>query len=192
MHLLLDNFDSFTYNLYDYFQQLGMDYKVLRSDAPEWANLDLTRIESLVISPGPERPENAPKIKFLLERLNAKTPILGVCLGHQAIGEFYTGELYEMAHPVHGKANKMFVLNKKEALFTGLPSEFKVMQYHSLAIRLADNSPLEILAKTADETIMAIKHRQRNIYGIQFHPESVLSEYGIEILANWLRLSNII
>lgn len=191
MHLLLDNYDSFTYNLYDYFAQLGVRYQVLRADSPEWKKIDYSSIESLVISPGPEKPENAPLCNFLLEKLAGKIPILGVCLGHQAIGQFYGGNLYEMAAPVHGKANTMFIKKGNDALFSDLPAQFEVMQYHSLAVKLQDDSPLEILATTKDGTIMAMKHAKLNIYGIQFHPESVLSEYGLELLDNWLKLSEI-
>lgn len=192
MHLLLDNYDSFTYNLYDYFAQLGINYRVLRADSPEWEKIDYSAIESLVISPGPEKPENAPLCNLLLKKLAGKVPILGVCLGHQAIGQFYGGELYEMDAPVHGKANTMYVIKPNDLLFLDLPKKFEVMQYHSLAIKFPDISPLEVLANTADGTIMAIKHNQLNVYGIQFHPESILSEYGLEILSNWLNLSKLI
>jgi anthranilate synthase/aminodeoxychorismate synthase-like glutamine amidotransferase len=191
MHLLLDNYDSFTYNLYDYFAQLGVNYRVLRADSPEWESVDYEAIESLVISPGPEKPEHAPLCNLLLEKLAGKVPILGVCLGHQAIGQFYGGVLYEMEVPVHGKSNAMYLQKSKDPLFENLPSSFKVMQYHSLAIKLKNETPLEVLAVTEDGTIMALKHTELNIYGIQFHPESILSEYGLELLGNWLKLSGI-
>ncbi|MEX2590923.1 MAG: aminodeoxychorismate/anthranilate synthase component II [Chitinophagales bacterium] len=191
MHLLLDNYDSFTYNLYDYFRQLGIDYKVLRSDSLEWQKIDFQKVKSIVLSPGPEKPAKAPLCKILIEKASGKIPILGVCLGHQAIGQYFGDTLYEMQTPVHGKANEMYVAQKNEPLFESLPGKFKVMRYHSLAIQLHQNSPLQILAKTEDGTIMAIKHRDKNIYGIQFHPESILSEYGLKILENWLKLSGL-
>ncbi|MEX0813231.1 MAG: aminodeoxychorismate/anthranilate synthase component II [Chitinophagales bacterium] len=191
MHLLLDNYDSFTYNLYDYFRQLGIDYKVLRSDSLEWQKIDFQKVKSIVLSPGPEKPAKAPLCKILIEKASGKIPILGVCLGHQAIGQYFGDTLYEMQTPVHGKANEMYVAQKNEPLFKSLPNNFKVMRYHSLAIQLQQNSPLQILAKTEDGTIMAIKHRDKNIYGIQFHPESILSEYGLKILENWLKLSGL-
>lgn len=190
MHLLLDNFDSFTYNLYEYFRQLGLEYTVLRSDSEAWQKIDYANVKSLVISPGPEKPENAPLCNHLIKKLGGKIPILGICLGHQAIGQFFGAELYEMNYPMHGKARKLQIV-KQQPLFNNLPGRFLVMQYHSLALKIEANSELEVLAKMEDETVMAIKHRNKNIFGLQFHPESILTENGLQVLKNWLEYSDI-
>lgn len=190
MHLLLDNYDSFTYNLYEYFRQIGLEYNVCRADDSIWDNLEELQVSSIVLSPGPEKPENAPLCKALIDKFKDRAPILGICLGHQAIGQYFGADLYEMESPKHGKANKMQVINKSP-LFEDLPLSFNVMQYHSLAIEPNKKSELEVLSRMQDQTIMAVKHLSYNIVGMQFHPESILTENGISILKNWKNFAGI-
>lgn len=182
--LLVDNFDSFTYNLVHYFEHLGAQVRVLRNQATliEWNASTYTH---LVISPGPGRPSQAGISSKLITEWAGKLPILGVCLGHQCIGEVFGSTVSRARQPMHGK--KSTVNHTGQGLFRGLPQNFTVTRYHSLAIE-AESLPdtLEVTATSDDQEIMGIKVKGMPIEGVQFHPESVTTEWGYELLGNFL------
>jgi anthranilate synthase/aminodeoxychorismate synthase-like glutamine amidotransferase len=183
--LLLDNYDSFTYNLYQYLCQLGADVTVARNDEIDLAGIEALAPDGIVISPGPSRPENAGISLDVIRRFGPQTPILGVCLGHQAIGLAYGGEVITV-EPVHGKRSA--VDHRGTGCFTGLATPMQAGRYHSLAVAL-DSLPaeLEVTATSPDGLVMGLRHRTYPVEGIQFHPESILTTDGMELLANWLR-----
>jgi anthranilate synthase/aminodeoxychorismate synthase-like glutamine amidotransferase len=183
--LLLDNYDSFTFNLYQYLSELGAQVEVVRNDEVTVEEVAGRGVDAVVISPGPSRPENAGISVALIERLGSATPILGVCLGHQAIGLAFGGSVVQV-EPVHGKRSP--VEHRGEGCFTGLPSPLDAGRYHSLAIG-SDSVPddLEVTAWSPDGLVMGVRHRRFPIEGIQFHPESILTPEGMAMLANWLR-----
>jgi anthranilate synthase/aminodeoxychorismate synthase-like glutamine amidotransferase len=181
--LLIDNYDSFTYNLYDYFLQSGADCRVIRNDDLSLAEFQQLSFDALVFSPGPRRPTDAGLMMPLIAYFFNKKPILGICLGHQGIGEFF-GATLQKNLPVHGKTS--LLQHNGHLLFKGLPSTFKVMRYHSLILEDLDNTPLEIIAQTPEGEVMAIAHQSLPILGVQFHPESILTEYGLKMIQNWL------
>jgi len=182
--LLLDNYDSFTYNLYQYLCELGADVEVARNDEITLDEIAAKKLDGIVISPGPSRPENAGISMAVIERFGPTMPILGVCLGHQSIGLVYGGEVVTV-EPVHGK--KSAVDHRGVGCFEGLPTPVDAGRYHSLAIA-RDSLPevLELTATSADGLVMGIRHREYPVEGIQFHPESILTEDGMAILGNWL------
>jgi anthranilate synthase/aminodeoxychorismate synthase-like glutamine amidotransferase len=183
--LLLDNYDSFTYNLYQYLLELGADVEVARNDEIGVDEVARRGFDGIVISPGPSRPENAGISVELIGTLGARTPILGVCLGHQAIGLAYGGSVIR-AEPVHGK--KSVVEHTGVGCFEGLPSPIEAGRYHSLAIeRESMPADLEITAVAPDGLVMGVRHREHPVEGIQFHPESILTADGKAMLGNWLR-----
>ncbi|UYZ58704.1 anthranilate synthase component II [Hymenobacter latericus] len=186
--LLLDNFDSFTYNLLDYFCQLGTEVIVRRNDVPLPELLALP-FDAVVLSPGPGTPRNAGSTLALLEQVYQRVPVLGVCLGHQALGEFFGAELVRASRPMHGKISEMEAAAGEE-LFAGLPQRMPITRYHSLVLR---NLPAELvpLAYTADadHELMALRHRELPLYGVQFHPEALLTTHGLAILRNWVRIA---
>jgi len=183
--LLLDNYDSFTYNLYQYLCQLGADVEVARNDEISIDEIAAKAPDGIVISPGPSRPENAGVSLAVVERFGPQTPILGVCLGHQSIGMVYGGEVITV-EPVHGK--KSAVDHRGQGLFEGLPTPLEAGRYHSLAVA-RDSLPevLEVTATSPDGLVMGLRHREHPVEGIQFHPESILTEDGMTMLGNWLR-----
>jgi len=183
MLLLLDNYDSFTYNLYDYLYQLGIDCKVLRNDECTIADLEALPLKAIVISPGPGRPEDSGITMQVIEHFHAKLPILGICLGHQALGLYFGAKLVRGLEPVHGKTSP--VTHNSDLVFEGILSPFPVMRYHSLVLEGLEGTPLDIIATTADSIPMAIKHRELPLYGFQFHPESILTPDGLKLLGNW-------
>lgn len=185
MILVVDNFDSFTYNLVDYFNQLEMEVEVLRNNAP-LIDLLSEKYTGLVLSPGSGIPAKAGNLMQILDFYHTKIPILGICLGHQAIGEFFGAEIKKAQKPMHGKISKLF--HEKDPLFNHIPSGFNVTRYHSL---ICDKLSCELLviAKTYSGEIMALKHRDLPIYGLQFHPEAILTQYGLEILRNWKNIN---
>ncbi len=188
MVLLLDNFDSFTYNLLDYIQQLGLQCEVLRNDV----SIDLIKekdYQAIIFSPGPGKPADSGIMPELIEKFHTNIPLLGICLGHQAIGEYFGATLEKASIPMHGKIS--LIETEKDDLFRNLPKSFNVVRYHSL---LLTNLPSEIkaIANTLDQQIMAIKHKKYPCYGIQFHPEAHLTEFGLDILRNWAILYNLI
>ncbi len=182
--LLIDNYDSFTYNLYDYFRQLGATCEVIRNDALSLGEFTAKEFDALVLSPGPGIPENAGLMMSLIAHFHNKKPILGICLGHQGIGEFFGAKLKKAKLPMHGKTSR--IQHNGDSLFEGLPEAFEVMRYHSLLLENIENTPLHPLAKTDEGEIMALAHETLPIIGIQFHPESILTQHGIDILRNWL------
>ncbi len=185
---LIDNYDSFTYNLLHYLYELGAEAEVLRNDAESAESIIKSHPGGIVISPGPCTPDEAGICLELIEKAKGKIPILGVCLGHQAIAQAFGGEIIRANTPVHGKVSEIIVTDHS-GIFKGLPDKFKAARYHSL---VADPKTfpdeLEITAKTANGTIMALSHRKYNIHGVQFHPESIASEHGHKILQNFLEL----
>jgi len=183
--LLLDNYDSFTYNLYDYLLQTGVECRVLRNDALSLAEFQQIDFQAIVFSPGPKRPADAGLMPALIERLYARVPMLGICLGHQAIGEFFGAKLVKAKIPMHGKTTE--IRHNGHSIFAGIPERFTVMRYHSLLLESLDGTPLDCIAQTDDGEIMALAHRTLPLTGVQFHPESILTEHGLKMLRNWVR-----
>lgn len=188
MVLLLDNFDSFTYNLADYLQQAGVHCHVVTNQTPlsEIKKLDF---KGIVLSPGPETPEKAGNLMEVLKAFYNKMPILGVCLGHQAIGQFFGARLVKALKPMHGKVSEIYC--EPDSLFDGLQSPIKVVRYHSLVLHQLPETLL-CTASTAQGEVMAIKHKTLPISGLQFHPEAILTESGLAMLKNWLLFNNIV
>ncbi len=185
MLLIIDNYDSFTYNLVQYFGELGQDIKVIRNDVLSVEEIEKLKPKYLVISPGPGRPEHAGISQEVVEKLGPKIPILGVCLGHQAIGQVFGSKITYAPSLMHGKTSEIFHDNK--TIFKDIEDPFIATRYHSLVIdnnNLADD--LEISAWTKDKIIMGVRHKKFPIEGIQFHPESILTEPGKKILKNFL------
>lgn len=184
MLLLIDNFDSFSHILGDYFLRLGKPLCILRNDI-SLDTLKEMEIEALILSPGPETPAKAGNLMEILEYFHDKVPVLGICLGHQAIGMFFGATLVKGNKPVHGKVHQVY--RKSEHLFLyGLPDEFPVTRYHSLELKKLPDC-LEVLLETKEGEIMAIAHKELPIMGIQYHPEAHLTAYGLEIIANFLK-----
>jgi len=181
--LLIDNYDSFTYNLAHLFGELGADVVVLRNDEITPDEAEALSPDRLVVSPGPGRPEDAGETPAILRRLQTRVPVLGVCLGHQAIVQSFGGEVGQARELVHGKAT--IVSHDGRGIFAGLPEDFLAGRYHSLA---ATSVPavFEISAQSADGEVMAVRHRELPIDGVQFHPESVLTPHGRDIAQNFL------
>lgn len=189
MVLLLDNYDSFTYNLYQYIGEFTSDVKVLRNDQVTLEEIAEINPDYIVISPGPGHPENAGISVSLVKRYSGHIPILGVCLGHQAIAVAMGGKVGHAKSIVHGKLSKVHCNGK--GIFIGIPEMIQAVRYHSLAV-LTESFPecLQIDAYTDDSTIMALSHKEHLTFGLQFHPESVLSEYGKELIGNFLRIGD--
>lgn len=185
MILLLDNFDSFTYNLVDYLNQLDLQVDVKRNDI-SIDSLKMNQYSGLVISPGPGIPSKAGNTLKVIGHFYDKIPILGICLGHQAIAEFFHGEISHAEKPMHGKISA--INHDGDLLFHNIPPVFDVVRYHSLVCSRLPGTMKEI-AKTKEGEVMAIRHLTYNTYGVQFHPEAVLSEYGLEILKNWKNIN---
>ncbi len=183
--LLLDNYDSFTYNLYQYLCELGAEVEVQRNDEITLDEIAARELDGIVISPGPSRPENAGISLAVIERFGPTLPILGVCLGHQSIGMVYGGEVVTV-EPVHGK--KSAVDHRGQGVFEGLPTPIEAGRYHSLAVdRATLPAVLEVTATSPDGLVMGLRHRQYPVEGIQFHPESILTADGMTMLGTWLR-----
>ena len=185
MLLMIDNYDSFTYNIVQYFGELGEDVRVYRNDEITIAEIEALNPDRICISPGPKAPAQAGISVEVLKHFAGKKPILGVCLGHQAIGEAFGGKVIRAKQVMHGKTS--LIAHTVVGVFKGLPSPFTVIRYHSLAIERASlPSCLEVTAWTDDGEIMGVRHRQFDIEGVQFHPESILSEHGHALLKNFL------
>lgn len=185
MILLIDNYDSFTYNLLHYLGELGAPVEVVRNDALTPEEVLAKKPAGIVISPGPCAPEQAGICLDLVRAAAGKIPLLGVCLGHQAIGQAFGGVVALAPEPVHGKVSEIFHGGK--GVFAGLPSPFLAARYHSLIVeRNGMPDCLEITAETKDGLIMGLRHRKHEIHGVQFHPESIASEHGHAILRNFL------
>jgi anthranilate synthase/aminodeoxychorismate synthase-like glutamine amidotransferase len=188
MLLVIDNYDSFTYNLVQYLGELGAEIHVHRNDEITVDQVARMQPARIVISPGPGRPEDAGITVDVIRRLGASTPILGVCLGHQAIGVVYGGTVCRAQTPMHGKTST--VVHDGKGVFAGIHEPFEAGRYHSLVISGADlPAALEVAARTREDgTIMAVRHRTYPVHGVQFHPESVLTDVGRRILQNFLDL----
>ncbi len=188
MLLLIDNYDSFTYNLFHYLGQLGADVVVKRNDELSAAEAVALRPEAIVLSPGPCTPNEAGICLSLIEQVDGRLPILGVCLGHQAIGQVYGGAVVRAPEPMHGKVSRIHHAGK--GIFRGLNNDFLATRYHSLTIA-PESLPadLEVTATSDDGVIMGVMHRRHPVHGVQFHPESIASENGHALLANFLSLA---
>lgn len=189
MLVMIDNYDSFTYNLVQYFLELGTQVTVFRNDTVTIDELETMAPDHLVISPGPGRPEDAGISEAVIRHFSGKIPLLGVCLGHQAIARVYGGKVVHAPTLVHGKTSPM--VHNGTGCFAGLPSPFNATRYHSLIVeRHSLPDCLEITATTEDGLIMGLRHKDYAVEGIQFHPESILTEHGKPILQNFLEISN--
>ncbi len=188
MILLIDNYDSFTFNLVHYLGELGATCDVRRNDALSVDDALALRPEAIVLSPGPCSPDQAGICLDLIAAAAGMVPVLGVCLGHQAIGQAFGGDVVRAPHPMHGKTSP--ILHAGTDVFAGLPSPFQATRYHSLTVR-PETMPdcLTVTAQTEDGVIMGLRHRHHAMFGVQFHPESIASEHGHAILANFLTLA---
>ncbi len=183
--LVLDNYDSFTYNLVYIIRELGYgsQMEIFRNDKISLE--EVAKYDKILLSPGPGVPADAGIMPALLEKYAESKDILGICLGHQAIGEAFGGGLINLSEVVHGLASEVKV--KKDLLFKGIPDTFKIGRYHSWVIDEESLSPqLEIIARTPDSQIMGVRHKKHKVRGLQFHPESVLTENGVQMMKNWL------
>ena len=187
MLVVIDNYDSFTYNLVQYLGELGADMKVFRNDEIKVDEIDELSPDRILISPGPGTPDDAGISLHVIERFAQNTPILGVCLGHQAIGQFFGGKVVRGPEPVHGKP--VSIKHDGKTIFDNIPQDFSAGRYHSLVVE-RDSVPdcLEISAESPDGLVMATRHKELPIEGVQFHPESILTEHGKTLLANFLKL----
>jgi anthranilate synthase/aminodeoxychorismate synthase-like glutamine amidotransferase len=187
MLLVIDNYDSFTYNLVQYFGELGADPVVKRNDAVTADEVERMRPDKIVISPGPGTPADAGISMDLIRRFGPKLPILGVCLGHQSIGEVYGGKVVRAERLMHGKTSP--IRHDGKGVFAGLPNPFEATRYHSLLVeKKSVPACLEVTADTAEGEIMGLRHREFPVHGVQFHPESILSKEGKDLLANFLKM----
>jgi anthranilate synthase component 2 len=190
MLVLIDNYDSFTYNLVHYLGELGGECRVFRNDKITVAEVIKMEPKGIVLSPGPCTPNEAGICLELIERAGPTIPLLGVCLGHQAVGQAYGGKVVRAPVPMHGKLSE--ITHAGKGLFKGLPRKFEVTRYHSLIVeRKGLPAELAVTARTADGLIMGLQHKMHPVYGVQFHPESIASEHGHALLANFLDLAGI-
>ncbi len=187
MILMIDNYDSFTYNLVQYFGELGADLKVCRNDTLTLQDIKTFRPERIVISPGPGRPEDAGISVSLIKEFAGKIPILGVCLGHQAIGYSYGGKIIQAKHLMHGKTS--LITHHQKNIFKDIDNPFEATRYHSLVIE-EQTMPvcLQVTAHSDDGEVMGIEHKEFPVWGVQFHPESILTHAGKDILKNFLEI----
>jgi anthranilate synthase/aminodeoxychorismate synthase-like glutamine amidotransferase len=185
MLLLIDNYDSFTYNLYQYLCELGQEVQVVRNDKINIDEIEKMRPQHIVISPGPSTPLQAGISNDVIKNFGGKIPILGVCLGHECIGYAYGGHIWQAKQIMHGKAS--MIKHNQKGVFKGLPNPFSAIRYHSLVIR-KETLPecLEITAWTDDGTIMGVRHKEYAVEGVQFHPESFMTQCGKDLLKNFL------
>ena len=187
--LVIDNYDSFTYNLVQYLGELKQDVKIYRNDEITLEEIKNLKPSHIVISPGPGRPTGAGISSDLIKEFGGKIPILGVCLGHQCIGEVFGGKIINAPTLMHGKTSEIF--HEDNSIFTGIPSPFTATRYHSLIVDLKsiEAAPLRVTARTKDNLVMALEHKEfKNLVGVQFHPESILTEHGHKLLSNFLTL----
>jgi anthranilate synthase component 2 len=186
MLLLIDNYDSFTYNLFQYLSELGQDVRVVRNDKITIAEIEKLKPERIVVSPGPSTPQRAGMSNDVIRHFGPRLPLLGVCLGHQCIGHVYGGTVGQAKAVMHGKSS--LIHHKGEGVLAGLPNPFSAIRYHSLAVS-PEGLPdcLEVTAWTDDGTIMGLRHRQHPVEGVQFHPESFMTPVGKDLLRNFLK-----
>lgn len=188
INILIDNYDSFTYNLVQYFGELGESFLVFRNNRITVDEIEKKNPGRIVISPGPGTPQKAGITIDVIKHFSGKVPILGVCLGHQAIGAAYGAKIIQAKKIMHGKTSKIH--HNGQYLFKNIPNPFIATRYHSLVIdKESLPSELEVVARSDDDEIMGVRHRRLSVYGVQFHPESILTNAGKEILKNFLELS---
>ena len=185
MILLIDNYDSFTYNVYQAVANLGHPLQVVRNDRISLADISVANYDAIIISPGPGTPDDAGLSKQIVREFAGKLPILGICLGHQVIGEVFGGNVVRAPQPVHGKTTE--VAHQGDGLYTDLPQPFTAGRYHSLIVEeVSLPECLEVTARNEENLIMGLRHCQFNVQGVQFHPESILTPLGNKLLANFL------
>lgn len=188
MILIIDNYDSFVYNLDRYVNRLGVTTEVARNDVLTPAEIIRRNYSAIIISPGPQTPNEAGYSLDIIRQCGANTPILGVCLGHQAIGQAYGGRIVRAPQPIHGQTT--LIEHSGSGIFDSLPTPMQVARYHSLVIeRETCPDELELIASCAPQLIMAVKHKRHPVWGVQFHPESIMTQGGFRLLANFLQLS---
>lgn len=180
MILIVDNYDSFVFNIARYFEELGEAAQVVRNDAALPAGF-----KAIVISPGPCTPQKAGQSLDIVRRFSGEMPILGICLGHQVIGEAFGGKVVRARRPMHGDSSE--IIHDGTGLFAGLPPRFSAGRYHSLIVEL-ETAPLQVTARSDEGEIMGLQHRDHPTYGVQFHPESILTEHGYDVLRNFLKV----
>lgn len=189
MILMIDNYDSFTYNIVQYCLELGADLKIIRNDELTVDEIETLNPQKIILSPGPATPNEAGVCLEVIKHFAGKKPIFGICLGHQAIGQVFGGKVVRAKNMMHGKTSKIKVI-KDTVIFDGLPKEFTQTRYHSLIVQNSD-LPEDIIVTSLscdDEEIMSLEIKDKKIYGVQFHPESIMSEYGYEMIDNFLKL----
>ncbi|MBI5447136.1 MAG: aminodeoxychorismate/anthranilate synthase component II [Gammaproteobacteria bacterium] len=188
MILLIDNYDSFVYNLARYVGQLGYKRKVVRNDEITLNGIEKINPSHIIISPGPRAPDDAGISLEVIHQFFERVPILGICLGHQAIGQAFGGSVERAIKPMHGKSS--YITHNKRTIFKDIVSPLKVARYHSLIVEKNSllSSPLEIIAESEEGEVMGLQHKKYNVVGVQFHPESVLTDSGYKILSNFLEL----
>ncbi|MFV0481897.1 MAG: anthranilate synthase component II [Campylobacteraceae bacterium] len=190
MILMIDNYDSFTYNIVQYCLELGADLKIIRNDELSVKEIGKLNPEKILISPGPATPNEAGVSLELIKTFGGKVPIFGVCLGHQAIGQAFGAEIIRAPRMMHGKTSKIKLTNYKSVIFKDIPNEFTMTRYHSLIVS-KENLPAMIIPTAYsldDNEIMALEIKDKAIYGVQFHPESIMSEHGHKLFENFLKL----
>lgn len=191
MYLMIDNYDSYVYNLVSYMRELDMELQIIRNDAICWNQLEFQiqqkRLKGIIFSPGPKHPKDFTYAKKILQHFGQQIPILGVCLGHQMIADAYGAKVKKGPRPMHGKLSR--IKHNQTHLFQGLPEDFQITRYHSLVVS-GQNFPAELSidARSEDGMIMAIHHRHLPVFGIQFHPEAILTEYGHDLLKNYKQI----
>lgn len=186
MILVVDNYDSFVFNVARYFEEIGREVRVIRNDALTVEDAEALQPEAIVISPGPCTPTEAGVSLPLIRAVSGRIPILGICLGHQAIGEVFGGRVARARRPLHGRASR--IAHDGTGLFAGLPSPLSVGRYHSLIVEFDDGyaGPLQVTARSEEGEVMALQHAEHPTFGVQFHPESILTENGHALLRNFL------
>jgi len=189
MILMIDNYDSFTYNVVQYCRELGADLKIIRNDEMTIDEIKALNPEKIILSPGPSTPDEAGVTLDVIKEFADTTPIFGICLGHQSIAQAFGGEVIRAKNMMHGKTSQVAV-DRETPIFKDLPKEFRATRYHSLTVN-KDNLPQNIIAtshSTDDDEIMSLQIKDKPIYGVQFHPESIMSEHGHKMLDNFLKL----
>ncbi len=184
MILIVDNYDSFVFNVARYFEELGERVSVRRND--DIAKSDL-KAKAIVISPGPCAPRQAGQSLDIVGECSGQIPILGICLGHQVIGDVFGGRVVRAKHPMHGDSSE--IMHNATDIFEGLPQQFSVGRYHSLIVEDVDGTMLDVTATSEDGEIMGLRHRTHPTYGVQFHPESIMTEHGYDMLRNFLKVT---
>ena len=186
---MIDNYDSFTYNVVQYCKELGADLKVIRNDELSIDEIKALKPSKIILSPGPSTPDEAGVTLDVIKEFTDKLPIFGICLGHQSIAQAFGGEVIRAKNMMHGKTSQI-KLNQESKIFKDIPNEFRATRYHSLSVN-QNNLPnqIKVTAYSQDDNeIMALEIKDKNIYGVQFHPESIMSEYGHEMLDNFLKI----